>query len=108
MPGSVASGTPYIISTLQNLASNCVNNFSIRVYSTDTYCFNFPAVISRVPVPVAARPKAWVCDGSLAGIVGANPAGGMDFCCECCVCSGRGLCVRLITCTEESYRIQYV
>ena len=26
------------------------------------------------PPPVAARPKAWVCDRSLAGIVGSNPA----------------------------------
>ena len=27
---------------------------------------------------MAARPKAWVCGRSLAGIVGSNPAGGMD------------------------------
>jgi len=25
--------------------------------------------------------------------------------CECCVWSGRGLCVELITCPEESYRV---
>ena len=24
--------------------------------------------------------KAWVCDGSFAGILGSNPAGGMDVC----------------------------
>jgi hypothetical protein len=30
------------------------------------------------PVPVATRSKAWVCGRSLAGIVGSNPAGGMD------------------------------
>jgi len=30
------------------------------------------------PIPLAARSKAWVCDQSLAGIVGSNPAGGMD------------------------------
>jgi len=29
-------------------------------------------------IPVAARSKAWVCGRSLAGIVGSNPAGGMD------------------------------
>jgi hypothetical protein len=29
---------------------------------------------------VAARSKAWVCAGSLAGIVGSNPAGGVDIC----------------------------
>jgi hypothetical protein len=30
------------------------------------------------PIPVAARPKAWVCGRALAGIVGSNPTGGMD------------------------------
>jgi hypothetical protein len=33
-----------------------------------------------VPIPVAAQFKAWVCGRSLAGIVGSNPAGGMDVC----------------------------
>jgi hypothetical protein len=28
----------------------------------------------------------------------------MSVSCECCVLSGRGLCVGLITCPEESYR----
>jgi hypothetical protein len=29
---------------------------------------------------VAARSKAWVCDRWLVGIMGSNPAGGMDVC----------------------------
>jgi hypothetical protein len=33
-----------------------------------------------VPIPLAARSKAWVCGRSLAGIVGSNPAGRMDVC----------------------------
>ena len=33
-----------------------------------------------LPVPVAARSKAWVCGRSLAGIVGSNPAGDMNVC----------------------------
>ena len=33
-----------------------------------------------VPVPVAARSKAYVCGRSLAEIVGSNPTGGMDVC----------------------------
>ena len=33
-----------------------------------------------VPIPVAARSKTWVCGRSLAGIVGSNPARGMDVC----------------------------
>ena len=32
------------------------------------------------PFPVATRSKAWVCNHSLAGIAGLNPAGGMDVC----------------------------
>ena len=61
----------------------------------------------KVPVPVAARSKAWVCGRLPAEIVGSNPTGGawMFVCCECCVLSGRGLCVKLITRPEESYRL---
>jgi len=32
------------------------------------------------PVPVAVRSKAWVYDRLLSGIIGLNPAGGMDIC----------------------------
>jgi len=32
------------------------------------------------PISVAARSKAWVYGRSFAGIVGSNPAGGMDVC----------------------------
>jgi hypothetical protein len=32
-------------------------------------------------------------------------ARGMDFCCECYVLLGRGLCDGPITCPEESYRV---
>jgi hypothetical protein len=55
-------------------------------------------------IPVTVWSKAWVCSCSLAGIVSPNPAGGMVVCsCECCVLSGRSLCVRPITHPEESY-----
>ena len=33
-----------------------------------------------VSIPVAARSKEWVCGRSLTGIVGSNPAGGMNVC----------------------------
>ena len=57
-----------------------------------------------LPVPVAARYKAWVCGHSLIGAVGSNPAGGVDaVSCECRVLSGRGLCVGLITRPGGSY-----
>jgi len=29
----------------------------------------------------------------------------MSFCCECCVLPGRGLCDKLVTRPEESYRL---
>jgi hypothetical protein len=61
--------------------------------------------INNLSIPVAARSKAWVCGCSLAGIVGSNPAEGMNVCCECCVLSGRGLCVELITRPAESYQV---
>jgi len=59
-----------------------------------------------MPIPVAARSKTWVCGRSLAGIMGSNTAGGVVFVSsECCVVSGRGHCVGLITLREESYRV---
>ena len=62
-----------------------------------------------MPILVAALSKAWVCGRSLARIVGSNPVGArMSVSCECCVLSGRGLCVGLITRPEESYRVWYV
>jgi hypothetical protein len=54
---------------------------------------------------VAVRSKAYVFGRSPAEIVGSNPTGGMDVCCECCVLSGRDLCDALITRPEESYRL---
>ena len=59
-------------------------------------------MISEMPVPVAARSKAQVYGHSPAEIVGSNPTGGMDVCCECCVLSRRGLCDALITRPKES------
>ena len=50
---------------------------------------------------MAPLSKAWVCGNSNAEIVGSNPAGDMDVCCECCVLSGRGLCLGLITRPED-------
>ena len=58
-----------------------------------------------LPVPVAARSKAWVCCRTFLGSrVRISPGAWMSVCCECCVLSGRGLCVGLITRPEESYR----
>ena len=47
-----------------------------------------------MPVPVAARSKAWVCGHLLAGIAGSNPTGGHGclsvvsvVCCQVEVCA---------------------
>jgi hypothetical protein len=60
------------------------------------------------PIPVAARAKPWVCSvaARLLGMRVLTPSGVlMSVPCECCVLSGRGLCVGLITRPEESYRV---
>jgi len=67
--------------------------------------FKLQHVVTKLPIPVAARSKSWVCGRSFARIVGSNPAGGMNVSCECCVLSGRGLCVGLVTRPEESYQV---
>jgi len=43
----------------------------------------FPALAYISAGPRAARSKAFVYGRSPAGIVGSNPTGGMDVCCEC-------------------------
>jgi hypothetical protein len=45
------------------------------------------------------------CGRSPTEILGSNPTGGMDICCECCVLSVRGLCDEMIPRPEESYRL---
>jgi len=53
---------------------------------------------------MAALSKAWVYVARLQGMrVRIPPGTWMTVSCECCVLSGRGLCVGLITRREESY-----
>jgi hypothetical protein len=62
-------------------------------------------MLRRSQSPRGLRRKAWVYGRSLAGIVDSNAAMGMNVSYECCVLSGRGLCVGLVTRPEESYRV---
>ena len=51
-----------------------VSSFGLLSYSRELVC----NLYCLLPIPVAARSKAWVCGRSLTGIVGSNSAGGMD------------------------------
>jgi hypothetical protein len=55
--------------------------FSWITFCVATYSYSLPSTIIRLlPIPVAARGKAWVCGRWLPGIVDSNPGGGMDVC----------------------------
>ena len=69
------------------------------------YIFIYIFIYLFMPVPVAASSKAWVCGGSPAEIVGSNPTGSMDVSLLWVLFVVRGLCDKLITRPEESYRM---
>jgi hypothetical protein len=51
------------------------------------FCLDFVWISDiSLPIPVAARIKAWLCGHSLTGIAGSNPTGGMDVCLLCVLC----------------------
>jgi hypothetical protein len=54
-----------------------------RTHSSSTHArpLKYPIIFQYVTsIPVAAQSKAWVYERSLSGIVGSNPAGGMNVC----------------------------
>ena len=55
------------------------STFSIRKGRVSVIFFIYLNYLT-MPVPVAARSKAWVCGRSPAETVGSNPTGGMDIC----------------------------
>ena len=68
--------------------------------------FIFVLYEEHLPISVAEQSKVWVYGRSLAGIRSSNPAGAqISVCCDCCVLSGRGLCDRPFTRTEESEQV---
>ena len=95
-------------SVLGNLRA-VYKNLGVSLFSTPYISWHdtvFEVVMySLLPVTVAARSNVWVFGRSPAEIMGSNPTGGMDVCCECCVLSSRGLCDGLIIRPEESYRL---
>jgi hypothetical protein len=78
-------------------ASNCKGKAEIRYYSV---------YILSLPIQVAAWSTVWVCGPSLVGMgVQILLGAWMSVSCECCVLSGRGVCVGLITRPEKSYEV---
>jgi hypothetical protein len=51
----------------------------------------FLLLLGKMQIRVAVRSKAWVCGCSLTGIVGSNPAEGMDVCLLWVLCVVRSL-----------------
>ena len=101
-----APPTPSQLHYLQPEACRCAFPLNVRWrLKSNINLGRFNYIKEWYPILVAARSMEWVCGRSLAGIMGSDPAGGMDICCECCVLSGRGLWVGLITYLEESYRL---
>jgi hypothetical protein len=82
------------------MAANTACCYSTLSGRLDVSCqVKYDSYIAFAPIPVAARSKAWVCDGPVAGISGSNPPwwlGFVSLCCERYILSGRSLCVGLI------------
>jgi hypothetical protein len=85
-----------------------INNKQITI-SPKKYKINGYNTIPQ-PIPVAAQSKVWVCSCLVAGIMGSNPAEGMDVLCIYVVLSsvGTGLCDGLVTHPEESYCVSLI
>ena len=105
--------TPPLLLLLLLLLLICTDVFLSLFYSFFLFYFFLPRfsamfhfitlVTLCMPVQVVARSNAWVCNRSLAGILGSNPGQRRTFvCCECCVLSGGGLCDEMTTRAEES------
>ena len=97
---------------LYYLMQCCIEIWLYSLYYYIYLCTKHTGQHINRQIPAAARSKAWVRGCSFAGNAGSNPVGGgMNVSFECCVLSGRGLRVGLITRPEESYRdscIQWV
>ena len=52
----------------------------LRAYGNGLLRRIFGPKRGEMPIPVAARSKAWVCGRSPSEIVGSNPTGSMDIC----------------------------
>ena len=66
---------------LRNQHSMCSSLFLLPSIQRSKLLIDFRKILYKMlPVPVAARSKAWACGRSAAEMVGSNPTGGMDVC----------------------------
>jgi hypothetical protein len=68
------------IETRPLLINTCVRFQIIRFIFVIEFMDNFVHPITFLPVPVAARSKAWICGSSIAGTAGSNLSGHIDVC----------------------------
>jgi hypothetical protein len=62
-------------------AAYILSLLSCIVPSLQPKCYSYKVLLNaRMPIPVAALSKAWVCGRSYVGIAGSNPTGDMDVC----------------------------
>jgi hypothetical protein len=57
----------------------------------------FSVLSESLPNAIPLKALKLFIEREPAEILGSNPTEGMDVCCECCVLSGTGFCVGLIT-----------
>jgi hypothetical protein len=108
--GEIWSSNYFIFSTKHAVSWQYNHLGTSTVHFFYTWSDGFKLIDTLVYVDInfiaTVRSKAWVCNRSLAGIVSSNPAEAwMSVSCECCVLSGNGLFVGLITRPEEPYQV---
>jgi len=100
IPDSISARPRPLPSTTCPIHSPIANGFDTLTKPMSVFPEHYTAAVhvtssshNSLPVPVAARSKAWVCGCTLAEIAGSNPAGGMDACLlsELCVVRRRSL-----------------
>jgi hypothetical protein len=65
----------------------------VQCHATRGPLLNYNHTVAMLPIPVAARSKAWVWGRSLAGNMGLNPTRGMDVCLLWVLCVVRYRCL---------------
>ena len=69
-------------SALTQCAAGCCKSLKFALTCVSSLLLYLSTKCKISPVRVAARCQAWVCGRSPAEIVGSNPTGGMDVCCQ--------------------------